>query len=255
MARIELKDLTFTYNDKKRPVFIQDLTLTLDRGWVSVIGPNGAGKSTLIRLINGDLKPNRGRSVVCGLDTYHSDPIDKAGIMTTIHQQRQAQFPFTCYEMVSHGLYAKGKKYKLDAKDYERIMAALTRTELVDKMDALVTELSGGERQRLYLAAALVQSPEVFFIDEGFSALDIRYKGKMMGMLKSMVEEEDVLVVAIIHDLNIASRISDQVVLMDQGRVVANGPVSKVMTMANIRSIYGNALECSPDSGFQIKLN
>ena len=254
MARIELDRLTFTYNNKKKAVFIKDLSLSLDKGWISIIGPNGAGKSTLLRLINGDLKPDYGKATVCGLDTYHSEPIDKAKCMTTIHQQRQAMFPFTCYEMVSHGLYAKGKKYKLDDTDYDRVMNALMKTELIDKMDVPVTELSGGERQRLYLAAALVQAPEVFFIDEGFSALDIRYKGKMIGLLKRMVEEENVLVISIIHDMNIASRISDEVILMDEGKVIHHGPVAEVMTKENMTHIYRNALEFGPNLMFQIKL-
>lgn len=254
MARVHLQQLSFTYNDKRRPVFIKDLSLSLDSGWVSIIGPNGAGKSTLLRLMNGDLKPDAGQAFVCGMDAYHSEPIDKAKCMTTIHQQRQVLFPFTCYEMISHGLYAKGKKYRLDDGDYDRVIKALEETELTDKMDIPVTELSGGERQRLYLATALVQAPEVFFIDEGFSALDIRYKGKMMGLLKRKVDEENLLVISIIHDMNIASRISDEVILMDEGNVLYHGLPSEVMTQEKMVQVYGNSLEFQSGLGFQIKL-
>lgn len=249
---IQMSDVNFSYDS--RP-FIDALSFELMPGWTSIVGPNGAGKSTLIQLMNGTLKPTSGEVLMKGKDIGSYDSKERARHITTIVQQPQIRFPITCFEMVSYGRYPWRQSMNgLTEDDYRMIHQSMEDTGTLCFRDKKVTELSGGERQRVILAAALSQAPKVLFVDEGFSALDIKHKREMIRCLKQRIEQEGLTVIAIIHDLNVAYQISDHVVMLKDGDIVECGSKERVMTRDTIERVYETEVRYDSEFGFGMKI-
>lgn len=252
MFDIQVKDLTFAYSHQ---LALEDINFSLKQGFISVIGPNGAGKSTLVKVLNGSYKPKSGNVEVLNQNVHQLNSLERARILTTIHQQPHFSFPYTCMEMVGHGRYAQSKNYKyLSEEDYRIIVHVMAQTDTLQFKDKLITQLSGGEQQRVILATALAQEPRILFIDEGFSALDIQYKTRMIRLLKERTDREDLTVISIIHDLNIAYAVSDQVILMNKGKVIQVDHPDQVMQHENLERLYGIEFQQDITRSFQIKI-
>ncbi len=250
---IRLKDVTFSYDDT---TFIKNMDFDLKPGWTSVVGPNGAGKSTMIQLMNGTIKPESGEILLKdkAIDSYSS--MHRARQITTIVQQPQLRFPITCFEMVSYGRYPWREDMNgLTDKDYHVIEKSMQDTGILGFRDKKVTELSGGEKQRVVLATALCQEPKVLLIDEGFSALDIKHKSEMVHCIKERIHSDNLIVVAIIHDLNVAYQISNQVVMLKNGSMIESGNKDNVMTKETIETIYETNVNFDKEFGFSMKMS
>lgn len=248
---IAVKNLSFAYT---KEALFDDISLTITGNWTSIVGPNGAGKSTFIQLLNGSLRPTSGEILIEGQSISTLKPLEKAELYTTIYQMNPFVFPFTVLEYVTHGLYARAGKGKLTLTQKSSIQKALELTHLMSLKDRSVTTLSGGEQQRLLIATALIQQPKVIFIDEGFSALDIRFKGEMIKLIKSLSQTYGFRVISVIHDLSIAYEISDEVLLVYDNHIKGPSKPEDIMTEQVLSEVYKTKLRAEYGIQFKVQL-
>jgi iron complex transport system ATP-binding protein len=206
---------------------------------VGVIGPNGAGKSTLARAITGLLKPAAGEVRLDG-DPVHG--LARAALARQIAYLPQGQtvhWPLSVERLVALGrLPHLGPFSTIGRADRAAIERAMERAEIVLLRDRAVTELSGGERARALIARALAVEAPVLIADEPLAALDPGHQLQMMALMGAEARAGS-LVVAVLHDLAMAARFCDRLILIHRGRLVADGPPATVLTEENLRDCYG----------------
>lgn len=227
-----------------RATVLHGVNLTVPPGQLTaVIGPNGSGKTTLMRALSGDV-PYRGHAELHGLDIARAKPWDLAPLRGVLPQSSSLSFPFTVREIVRLGTREGA------ASDHPGMVSeALARVDLAGFEGRMYQELSGGEQQRVQLARVLCQvwSPvsdgkaRYLLLDEPVSSLDIRHQIQIMNVAREFACGGGG-VLAILHDLNLTAIYADQVVLLRQGRTMAQGAPDKVLTDENIRSVYGCSL-------------
>ena len=251
-VKIDVNKVSFSYGERK---IFRNLNLHLNSGFVSIIGPNGSGKSTLFKLLTGLEKSTEGEIRICNQEIGKMEPLTKAKTFTAIHQNQEFTFPFTCTELVALGRYPYRKGFGgLSEEDYEYIVSAMKDTDTLKYKDKLITELSGGEKQRVHIAAALAQNTPLIFLDEAFSALDISHKAYMIRLLREKIAEEHKMVVAVMHDLNMAYRYSDTVCMMKDGKIVTCDRPATSMTEKNIREVFDVDVDLIDGRGFFVNL-
>jgi iron complex transport system ATP-binding protein len=234
---ITLNNVSFFRNG--RPI-LKEINLEVKRGeLIGLIGPNGAGKSTLLKLMMKLWKPTEG-SIVLN-DQRLEDWTQKmlAREVAYLPQNPVFESAFTCKEVVMMGRYAHLDRFERESAGDEVIVReAMTRTETTHLSDRLITELSGGERQRVLLARTLAQEARLILLDEPTSNLDPHYQLDLLNLIESLVEK-GFMVMMDIHDLCLAARYGHRLVLLHQGRVVADGHPEIVLTPDHLRSVYG----------------
>jgi iron complex transport system ATP-binding protein len=212
-----------------------------------IIGPNGAGKSTLVKLLSRSLRPQSGSIRYDGADIRDFNEVDLAKRRAVLSQAVEVAFPLTVREVVMMGRYPHfgGRPGPLDSEIVGDMMAFFDVTEFADR-DYLT--LSGGEKQRVNFARVLGQlwqphdgtnEPCRFlFLDEPLTFLDIHHQIEFMRKVREFASKPDVVTVGVIHDLNLAARFADQIVVMDNARIVASGAPSSVLNAESIRSVF-----------------
>lgn len=234
---IEIRDLTYHVKDR---TIIRDFELSMDKGqFVSVIGANGAGKSTLLRLIAGELRPSRGRIDIAGKAVSAYTMKELAGFRAYLHQSNFMEIPFRVEEVVSMGRYLKAGP----RPDEERIIdECLHICSLTAIRNRSIRQLSGGEQQRVHLARVLAQlwdaGSGILLLDEPISSMDIQYQHLTLAIAKAF-SRVGFLVIAVLHDLNLAAQYSDQVLMMKAGKKIEFGRPPSVMTKPHIQSVFG----------------
>ncbi len=206
---------------------------------LAIIGPNGAGKSTLLRTAAGILQPTRGTIRLGGKGLQEFKTRERAQQIGLVPQEHRIRYPFTVEEIVRMGRYAhRGPLAGARRDDHERVEAALekTRIEHLRRRDA--STLSGGERQRMMIARVLAQDPAVVLFDEPTASLDLAQAHHVQRLIHDLAEQGKTVVV-VLHDLEQASRIAKQAVLLDHGQVIAHGDVQQVIAAEPIRQAYG----------------
>lgn len=206
---------------------------------VSIIGPNGSGKSTLLKAISRQTPYYEGVVYLDQKNVRTLRPKEIAKKMCMLSQKNEAPPDMTVEDLVAYGRYPHKKWYeRLHSKDYEIIEWALEKTYLTNYRERLVTELSGGESQRAWLAMALAQRPKVLLLDEPTTYLDIAHQHEVLELVRELNKEMNMTVIMVLHDLNQASQYSDQVIVVQNGKKVMDGPPKEVMTEEMIRNVY-----------------
>jgi len=246
-ADLRVESAAFAYRD--RPVF-QDLSLHIPDGdYVGIIGPNGAGKTTLVRLLCGILSPTAGSVLLAGQDLAHIPRRFTARKMAFVPQETMAVFPFRVRETVLLGRYPYRGPFAFETdSDLERAHEAMASTDTRELSHRFVHELSGGERQRVLLARALVQDPDVLLLDEPTSHLDLKHQTRFLDLIDSIRKKSRRTVVFVSHDVNMISRRAHRLVLLEDGRVVADGPPPEVVTADIMERVYKTPLRLVPDA-------
>lgn len=235
-APLKIRDLTVAYH--RKPV-IWDVDLTVPPAQlVGLVGPNGAGKSTLMKACL-DLIPRTSGAVhLFGL------PYDQVRQRVAYVPQRESvdwDFPVSALEVVTMGLYADlGWLRRVDKRAKAQAMAALERVGLAELAQHQIGQLSGGQQQRIFLARALVQSADLYFMDEPFAAVDAATERAIIEVLRSL-RQQGKTVIVIHHDLATVPHYFDWTVMMNM-RVVAAGPTPAVFNQENLRKTYGGHL-------------
>ena len=204
---------------------------------LAILGPNGAGKTTLLRLLSGEWIPTTGSVEL--LDRPLSDlaPIELARMRAVLPQQTVLAFAFRCLDVVLMGRYAAAT-----GDDVAVVRQAMETTDSTILADRTFPTLSGGEQTRVSLARVLAQETPVLFLDEPTASLDLRHQELVMRTLRGLADAGAV-VVAVLHDLNVAARFADRVVLLAEGRVYAIGATASVLNGETIEAVYRQTVE------------
>lgn len=238
---IRLENVTFGY--ASQPLF-RDFSLKLSSGKItSIIGPNGCGKSTLLKLISGACKPSKGTVRVCGHDIAKLGSKERARVMSLMVQEHTAP-PVNVRQLVEFGRYPHhGAFSKLGQEDHDAVERALEATRLSPLAGANVNELSGGQRQRAFIAMALAQDTQVVLLDEPTSFLDISANYDVMELMRSLKSEHGKTVVAVIHDINLALKYSDEVCVLRDGELLAQGAPQEPQVLKGIELAFNVRVE------------
>ncbi|MBX6364710.1 MAG: ABC transporter ATP-binding protein [Gemmatimonadetes bacterium] len=239
-AVLEAAGLGFRYPGAAAPA-LTDVDLRVLPGEIrAVLGPNGSGKSTLLRLLLGVLRPDAGRALYLGRPVAAWPRRELAARVGVVHQAEEAVFPITVRELVAMGRYPHlGAWRAAGPADRRAVELALERCDVAHLADRSVATLSGGERQRARLARALAQEPETLVLDEPTASLDIRHEMRILELAAALAREAGVTVLLVTHNLNLAARYADRLLLLDRGRVAAEGPPRAVVTRDTIERVYG----------------
>ncbi|MFL6254605.1 MAG: heme ABC transporter ATP-binding protein [Pyrinomonadaceae bacterium] len=239
---LEASDITFRVGARE---LLSGVSVKFAPGGLHlVIGPNGAGKSTLIKVLALLLRPHTGRVEYEGADVGRASELDLAKRRAVLSQAIEVAFPLSVREVVMMGRHPHfgSRPGPADEKIVDELMAHFDVTEFAERN---YQTLSGGERQRVNFARVLAQlwragtSRRYLFLDEPLTFLDIRHQIEFMKKVRAFADAPDVVTVGVVHDLNLAARFADQIVLLDHGRVVANGTPAEVLTAEHIRNVFG----------------
>lgn len=210
---------------------------------VVVIGPNGCGKTTLLRVIAGALRPAAGRVLFKGEDVREMPPSRRGRVVAVVAQGGTLPPGFTAAETVLLGRTPHLRLFQAEgARDRESARRAMLDAGCLDLAGRRVDALSGGERQRVVIARALAQEPRLLLLDEPTSHLDLGHQAAVLRLLRRLCREQRLAVVAVVHDLALAAQAADRLVLMDGGRVVAEGAPGEVLTAERVASVYHAAV-------------
>lgn len=204
---------------------------------VGVVGPNGAGKSTLLRAMNGLITPTAGTVLVAGDDVHALSSAAASRRIATVPQDASVSFEFTVRQVVEMGRHPHTTRFGTDT-DTAVVDRAMARTGVAQFAARDVTSLSGGERQRVLLARALAQAAPVLLLDEPTASLDVNHQIRTLEVVRDLADSEDRAVVAAIHDLDLAARYCDELVVVADGRVHDAGAPRSVLTPDTIRAAF-----------------
>lgn len=244
-----VRGLSFRYGGATRPA-VDDVTVSVAAGaCTAVLGPNGSGKSTLLRLLLGTLRPSSGSVQLLGRSLETWTRRELARTVGVVPQDEEISFPITVRELVAMGRYPHlGPLEAEGPTDRRAIDAAMERCDVLSLAGRLVQTLSGGERQRARLARALAQEPRILALDEPTRALDVRHEMEILELLRDLVVD-GATVVLVTHNLNLAARYADQLLLLDQGRVSGDGDPETVLERERLEAVYGWPLLVSRHPG------
>ncbi|MFA4880529.1 MAG: ABC transporter ATP-binding protein [Candidatus Doudnabacteria bacterium] len=233
---IQIKNLNFSYASKK---ILEDINLKINPGeFVGIIGPNGSGKTTLLKNICQVLKPDKGIVLIEGRS--HWRPKELAQKMAVVSENGPVDFDFTALEIVLMGRAPFLKRFEREGReDIEIAKRSMEATDTLQFMERPITELSAGERQRVFIAQCLAQMPKIILLDEPTNYLDINHKIRIFNFFSTLNKEKGVTVLSVLHDLNLASRYCDKLILMSGGKIFTTGKTAEVLTVTNIQKVYG----------------
>lgn len=218
---------------------VRELSIRIRRAaCTAILGPNGSGKSTLLKLLLGVLRPTLGDVKLQERSIEDWPRRELARTVGVVPQDEEIAFPITVREFVGMGRYPHLGPLQTEREvDARAVAVAMRRTDVAGLAGRQLQKLSGGERQRARLARALAQEPTILALDEPTRALDIRHEMEMLELLRRLVTE-GVTVVLVTHNLNLAARYADELVLLDRGRLVAQGSPRAVLQRDRVESVY-----------------
>ncbi|MCK4267611.1 MAG: heme ABC transporter ATP-binding protein [Actinomycetia bacterium] len=234
--KVELSDISLSYEGVR---VLEKIGFSVGEGdFIGVIGPNGSGKTTLLRTIARVLRPESGAVFVNGLNINQLSRREIAQNIAVVSQETNMVFSFTAFEVVLMGRTPHASRFKIEDQDdfviAEEVMKVTDTWHLADRP---ISELSGGEKQRVMIAQALAQKTRLLLLDEPTSHLDINHQLQILDLIRNR-SRGGLAVVAVFHDLNLASRFADILILLKDGCVHINGLPEEVLTVDNIGEVF-----------------
>ncbi len=244
--KIEIEGMSFGYAGV--PV-LEDITLSI-RGpqLVSIIGPNGVGKSTFIHCINKILSPTAGTVLVNDIDVSQAAIKDLAKEIGYVPYSANTSFPLSVVDTVLMGRHPYSGWNTLN-DDLAIVYSALRLLHIDHLAMRNFNELSAGQHQKVMIARGIVQEPKVLLLDEPTSNLDIKHQIEVTRILRELSQNKGILVIMISHDLNIAAKYSDHMIMMSEGRIFDVGTPGEVLTADNVKAVYDVDCRVIDDSG------
>ncbi len=230
---------------------LRDVSLTIPSGGlVGVLGPNGSGKTTLFRAMSGAIRPSAGRIFIGDDNANALSSIHMARRLAVVPQETHLALDYSVLELVLMGRYPHLGAFEVEGpKDLASAHAALTATGTDHLAERAFDTLSGGEKQRVVIASALAQLGEgtddsnakgrVLLLDEPTASLDLKYQLEVAALLRRLHDRQDITIVLSTHDLQFASRLCGELVLLSGGQVLAQGAPADVLTEDQIATLYG----------------
>ncbi|RLC54430.1 MAG: heme ABC transporter ATP-binding protein [Candidatus Cloacimonadota bacterium] len=234
---IKIKKISLSYQEKK---VIQNLSLDFAKGeFCALLGPNGAGKSTLLKALIGFHPVNEGKITIGNRELKHWQKAELAKQIAIIPQDFQLQFDYTVKELVLMGRFPYlGYWQNYSQQDKKVVDKVLQKLDLIRLQDELYSQLSGGERRRVSIARALVQETDILLMDEAFANLDINHQLEIMRLLSQINQEQNKLIILVSHNINLAAEYCQRIVMMKEGKLIADGTPEDVITNQTIRDLY-----------------
>jgi iron complex transport system ATP-binding protein len=235
---IRLEGVTVLYRDRAA---LRDIGLQIDSGErVAVIGPNGAGKSTLLRVVAGLLRPAAGTVELGGVRLDRLDRLAVARRLAVVPQLPTLPFATSVEEVVALGRLPHEHPVRgMRPGDRAAVAAAIDRVGVGHLLGRDARELSLGERQLVLLAMAVAQDAPVLVLDEPTVHLDLRHQVEVMELVGDLNTRDGTTILAVLHDIRLAAHFFPRLVLLDRGRIVADGPPAEVLTPERIREVFG----------------
>lgn len=235
---IRIRDLRFSFGKEN---ILENISLDISPGrFIGIMGPNGSGKTTLLKNISALLKPTAGVIMLDGTDVHKMGRKQAASRLAVLPQESTIGYDFTVYDVVSMGRYTHLNGFKSwTKKDEDAVCRAMKDTGVWHFRERSFNQLSGGEKQRVVLARALAQECDVLLLDEPVTHLDIRHQIEILNLIRDMCNKAGITVIAVLHDLNLASRYSDFIIMLSRKRIEACGVPGEAITSENIRKIFG----------------
>lgn len=245
---ISAENISFSYGEA---VILDGVRVSARPGQVvGLIGPNGSGKTTLLRILYAALSPHAGMVTLGGERVAQMDPRELARRMSVVVQENATELPLTVTDLVLLGRSPHLSTFQRHTRDDYRIAAsALHRVGARHLADRVFAGLSGGEKQRVLVARALAQQADHLLLDEPTNHLDIRYQHEVLQLVRGLA----VTTIVVLHDLNLAARYCDELVLLDRGSVVATGGADEVLRAEVLEPVYRIGIErVAVDGGIQL---
>jgi iron complex transport system ATP-binding protein len=236
--RLAADGVTLGYGER---TVVESLDLAVAPGRITaIVGPNGCGKSTLLRALARLVPPRAGRVLLDGEALHRRSPKEVARMLGLLPQSPVAPEGITVADLVGRGRHPHQRLMaRFTARDYAAVGDALAATGTLELADRPVDELSGGQRQRVWIAMALAQETDILLLDEPTTFLDIAHQVEVLDLLTDLNRDRGTTVVMVLHDLNLAARYADELIAVHDGRVVANGPPSRIVTSGLVRDVFG----------------
>ncbi|APA99291.1 ABC transporter ATP-binding protein [Nocardia seriolae] len=240
------EDITLGYGER---VIVDGLSVDIEPGLITtVIGPNGCGKSTLLRSLGRLLRPRSGRVLLDGKDISTMKTKDIAQIIGMLPQTPVAPEGLTVADLVARGRHPHQSWLRQwSADDEAEVAAALEQTGIADLAERTLDELSGGQRQRAWISMALAQGTDILLLDEPTTYLDLAHSLEVLDLVDRLHDDLGRTVVMVLHDLNLAIRYSDRLIVMRSGRIVAQGRPADIIEAELLHEVFGLRAEVLED--------
>lgn len=247
---IKAENLSASYGEKSA---LKDVSFSIDgTKSIYILGPNGSGKTTLLKCLAG-LLSYQGSLTLDGEEIRNIKKIDLAKKLAYLPQVQSVPPGMKVYDFVSFGRYPYlGRFENLSNKDNQIIEDKLIECGVLEFKNRSIDSLSGGERQRVFLAKALVQEPKILLLDEALTYLDYYQQLNMIQNIQKIAKKNNILVINVIHDLNLAFRNAEKVLILKDSRLVATGDTQKTMNPEIIKNVFGldsKIIDFSKESG------
>jgi iron complex transport system ATP-binding protein len=234
--KLEIQNLFASYDGRTA---LKNVSLSAAGGEIlGLVGPNGAGKSSLLRVISGTLAPTRGRILLDETDLLALDATARAKKIAVVPQGARMPEAFSAGEVVLMGRTPHLPLFGAErASDFEIAQAAMIRTDADWYAERLMGELSGGEQQRVVIARALAQEPRLLLLDEATAHLDLKHQTALWNLVRDLARS-GLIVIAALHDLNLAAQYADRLALMNAGEILVCDKPASVLTSAWLKRAY-----------------
>ena len=234
---LEIKDLSFSYNKHKENIF-ENLSINFSKGFNVILGPNGAGKSTLLKAIFGLLK-YKGEIYYDNVNLSKINFNKKTELISYLPQMDFNVSPLTVLEMVLLGRLPELHQ-KISDEDIKAVTEILKALNIEDLITKKFSELSGGQKKMVFIAQTLVRNPKLVLLDEPTNSLDLQKQLELCQFLQNFIELKKVDIVTVLHDINLAIRYADYIVILtNDGKLYDSGEARKVITEKMLREVYG----------------
>ena len=236
-SQLILENITVAYGEK---TVLENLNINIDEGeFVGIIGPNGTGKSTLIKAITDIIEVKDGNIILNGKNNVKIGRKERARLVAVVPQEFNTDFEFKAFDIVMMGRnphVGKGRKDSL--RDYDIVYEAMIMTNTWQFKERYFNQLSGGERQRVIIARAIAQQTRIILLDEPTSHLDIHHQLEVLELVKMLNKKKKTTILAVLHDINMAARFSDRLILLNDGKIMADGSPDKVVDEKFLGKVY-----------------
>ena len=255
MVKLEIKEITLAYGDKK---VVEDITFQVMPGEiVGIVGPNGSGKSTIIKALSRVIAPHSGRVLINDRDISRIPRKELSVLVGVVPQTPILPSAFTAFDIVLMGRNPHLGLFQYEGpRDIEITWQAMKQTSTQPLAERRISELSGGEIQCVVIARVLAQETEAILLDEPTANLDISRQIEILDLIKGLCQKNKLAVVVALHDLNLAVHYCDRLLLINNGRIHAEGTPSEVINTQNLEEVYGpgNYVIAHPLSGLPVVL-
>ena len=235
---LEIENLSFSYDRTKQ--VLKNVNIEIKKGeFVGIVGPNGCGKTTLVNILSHVLELQKGKIKLNGEDLRTIPQNELAKLIAVVPQESMFEFEFTGLEIVLMGRLPYLARFQLEGeKDRKIAERTMKKTQCWQFRDKYIRNLSGGEKQRVIVARALTQEPEYLLLDEPTSHLDMNFQFEVLDLIAELNKTNKVTILSVFHDINLASKYCTRLLLMKDGKIIADGPPRAIINRKNLSEIY-----------------